>query len=324
MPVWTLTLLTPDRARHPRIELAPVAVEVGAQLLRVRVLRPDLADLAADADRDPVRLERPDQRRQLGGTHVVLALLLIDRRLREVDERRGIDVDVAIAGIDREAAGAPDLLGHRLGVGGVLLGVELVVVALDEHRGAPARRDRPGENGGREVDRALVRVGLLAARDLEDDRADLGAGGGLEGRPGHVERLGAQVDRRDREARHLAAATGRVQVLDARATAPSAWLASQTIHWAAAVVASSVENAAVQARSRIAVDRNAASSSMTSTSPSRCAAARMVESRSAVEVATWGIGGASPWQAFPVMVRRDRRAVPPAALSITSSARSPS
>ena len=35
--------------------------------------------------------------------------------------------------------------------------------------------------------------------------------------------------------------------------APSAWLASQTSHWAAAVVGSSVLNAAVQARSRIAV-----------------------------------------------------------------------
>ena len=93
--------------------------------------------------------------------------------------------------------------------------------------------------------------------------------------------------------------------------APRAWLASQTIHWAAAVVASSVEKAAVQARSRMAVDRNAASSSMTRTSPSRCAAARMVESRSAVEVATWGIGGGSPGWAFVVQwygARDDDRA----------------
>ena len=76
---------------------------------------------------------------------------------------------------------------------------------------APARTD------GREVDRALERVGLLAAGDLEDDRADVGAGRGLEGGAGHVEGLGAQVDRRDGEARHLAAAAGRVQVLDAGA-----------------------------------------------------------------------------------------------------------
>ena len=47
--------------------------------------------------------------------------------------------------------------------------------------------------------------------------------------------------------------------------APSAWLASQTSHCAAAVVASSVPNAAVQARSRIAPSRKAASSSMTRT-----------------------------------------------------------
>ena len=88
VPVWTLTLRESRRARRPRVELAPVAVEVGPELLLGRVLLADLADLAADADRDAVRLERPDQRRQLGRPDVVLALLLVDRRLREVDERR--------------------------------------------------------------------------------------------------------------------------------------------------------------------------------------------------------------------------------------------
>ena len=162
-------------ARGEPVELAAVAVEVGAQLRDRRVLGPDLADLAADADRDPVRLERPDERGQLGRAPVVLALLLVDVRLREVDERRGVDVDVAVARVDREAAGAPDLLGHRLGVGRVLLGVELVVVALDEDRTAPACGDRAGEDRRRVVDRALERVGLLAPGELEDDRADTGA-----------------------------------------------------------------------------------------------------------------------------------------------------
>ena len=106
----------------------------------------DLADLAADADRDPVGLERPDQRGQFGRPNVVLALLLVDGRLRQVDEGRGVDVDVAIAGVDREPARAADLLGHRLGIGGVLLGVELVVVALDEDGLAPVRGDRTGQH----------------------------------------------------------------------------------------------------------------------------------------------------------------------------------
>ena len=191
-------------ARGQAVELAPIAVEIGAQLGHGRVLGPDLADLATDADRDAVGLERPDERRQLGRAQVVLALLLVDGRLREVDQRRGVDVDVAIAGVDREPAGAPDLLGHRLGVGGVLLGVELVVVALDEDRPLPARGDRPGQDRGRVVDRALERVGLLAPGQFEDDRADIGRGRRLVDRPGHVEGLGAQVDRRHGEARDLA------------------------------------------------------------------------------------------------------------------------
>ena len=51
--------------------------------------------------------------------------------------------------------------------------------------------------------------------------------------------------------------------------APSAWLASHTSHCAVAVVGSSVEKAAVQARSRIPVSRKEASSSTTRRSPSR-------------------------------------------------------
>ena len=62
--------------------------------------------------------------------------------------------------------------------------------------------------------------------------------------------------------------------------APRAWLASQTSHWAAAVVASSSLNAAVQARSRMAPSRKVASSSMTRRSPSTCALPERVARRS--------------------------------------------
>ena len=215
VPVWTLTLEILG-AGGAGVELAAIAVEVGAQLGDRGVLGPDLADLATDADRDPVRLERPDERGQLGRAAVVLALLLVDVRLREVDQGRRVDVDVAIAGVDREPAGAPDLLGHRLRVGGVLLGVELVVVALDEDRALPAGRDRAGQDRGRVVDRALERVGLLAPGELQDDRADVGRLGRLEDRSRHVEGLGAKVDRRDGEAGDLAAGPGLVERLDAR------------------------------------------------------------------------------------------------------------
>ena len=56
------------------------------------------------------------------------------------------------------------LLGHRLLVGGVFLGVELVVVALDEDRAGASRPAMPGEDGRRVVDRALERVGLARLR----------------------------------------------------------------------------------------------------------------------------------------------------------------
>ena len=178
----------------------------------------DLADLAADADRHAVGLERPDKGSQLGRPDVVLALLFVDGRLREVDQRRGVDVDVAIARVEREPACALDLLGHPLRVRGVLLGIELVVVALDEDRRPPVRGNRPGENRRRVVDRPLVGVGLLAAGQLEDDRAHIGLLGGLEDGARHVERLGTDVDRGHGEPGHLAAAACRVQLLDAGRT----------------------------------------------------------------------------------------------------------
>ena len=176
----------------------------------------DLADLAADADRHAVGLERPDEGRQLGRPDVVLALLFVDGRLRQVDQRGGVDVDVAIAGVDREPAGAPDLLGHRLRVGRVLLRIELVVIALDEDGRPPVGGDRTGKHRRRVVDRPLVGVGLLAAGQLDDDRTDVRSLGGLEHRARHVERLGAEVDGGHGEPGDLASAAGGVELLDAR------------------------------------------------------------------------------------------------------------
>ena len=89
------------------------------------------------------------------------------------------------------------------------------MVALDEDRTLPARRDRAGEHRRRVIDGALERVGLLAAGEFEDDRPDVGRGGRLEDRPRHVERLGPDVDGRDGEARDLAASPRVIERLDA-------------------------------------------------------------------------------------------------------------
>ena len=50
--------------------------------------------------------------RKLG--HAVLVLLLVDRRLRQIDQGGRVDVDVPVAGVDRRATRLADLLGHRL------------------------------------------------------------------------------------------------------------------------------------------------------------------------------------------------------------------
>jgi len=90
------------------------------------------------------------------------------------------------------------------------------VIPLDEDGTLPVGSDRPGEDGGRVVDRALERVRLLAAGELQDHGADVGRGGRLVDGAGHVEDLGPEVDRGDREAAHLAASPGHVELVDAR------------------------------------------------------------------------------------------------------------
>ena len=90
------------------------------------------------------------------------------------------------------------------------------MVALDEHGALPARRDHAAQDRGRVVDRALEGVGLLAAGELVDDRSDALLDRRLGDRPGHVERLGPDVDRGNGEAVDLAATAGHVQLVDAR------------------------------------------------------------------------------------------------------------
>jgi hypothetical protein len=193
----------------------PKAVEVGPEVRLVRVRLADFADLAPDGDRDPLGLQLADERGDLGSDRVVDLLFQVDGRLVEVDQGGAVDVDVEVARGDRVAAGLADLLGHRLGVRGVLLGVELVVVALDEDWTDPARRDGAGEDVGRVLEDPLPRVGLLRAGELQDHRPDGLRLRRLEHLSRRVEGVHPDVDGRDGEAGELAPRARGVEVLDA-------------------------------------------------------------------------------------------------------------
>ncbi len=106
-------------------------------------------------------------------------------------------------------------LGHGVGVDRVLLGVELVVVALDEHGTAPARGDGTREHAGDVLAGPLVGVFLLASCQLEDDGSRVEGRRRLRDDACHVEHLGPDVDGRHREPVYLAPAPGHVQVVDA-------------------------------------------------------------------------------------------------------------
>ena len=127
--------LADTHARVPvRSERLREGLHERAEFLRRRVVVTDLADLSADGDRDALRLELADQSREVCGQLGVQTLLQDDGRQRQVDDRRRVDVDVeeARGNLLADDGGEPRDLGLR--ILRVRLGVDLVVVRLQEHR----------------------------------------------------------------------------------------------------------------------------------------------------------------------------------------------
>ena len=156
-------------------------------------------------------------RMKLGELHreMRVELLLFGQgRQREVDDGGGVDVDVVIAGGDglrREVAQGRQLL---LRVGGVILGADLVVVALDEDRPFVPFLDRRRQGVAGVLGGPLLGVGHFGAGQLEKhDLAAVGAGGAEDGAHGVVGEA-AHVDRRRRAVLVLAAAGGHVEGMD--------------------------------------------------------------------------------------------------------------
>ena len=98
---------------------------------------------------------------------VVQSLLLVERRLREVDERRRVDVDVVEARGDRLAGERLHGVDFGRRVGRVLLGVHLEVIALNEHRSAKSFAHRRREHH-RDVLRRPLQLGkrIMPVRDI--------------------------------------------------------------------------------------------------------------------------------------------------------------
>ena len=136
------------------------------------LLPADLADLPADGDVDPGRLQIPDHRRQFGGQAVVDPLLLFHRRFGKVDKGRGVDVDVVEAGVDRfpdQVLDGPDL---SLWVLRIFFCPHLEVVALEKERSPVPRLERCRRHRAGILLRPLAGVIDLRTGDLEDHRPD--------------------------------------------------------------------------------------------------------------------------------------------------------
>ncbi|OPY92435.1 MAG: hypothetical protein A4E73_01140 [Syntrophaceae bacterium PtaU1.Bin231] len=202
----------------PRLlaQFPAIAVHVGAQLLDGTVLPADLADLASHGNGDPLRLEVADHRRQLRGEGEVQFLLSVDGGLREVDQRRGVDVDVVEPRVERfpdQVLDGADLL---LRVLRVFPRTDLKMVSLEEEGPPPSGLDRRRRDGGRILGGTLARVVDFRTGDLEDYGTGPGFQGGAEDGLGGVVGDAADVDGRDCEAADFPPSHRLVERLDRR------------------------------------------------------------------------------------------------------------
>ncbi len=189
-----------DQVAAALLQRTVEAVHVRVQLVDVGVLAAHLANLAADRHGDALWLVLPDERREVGGEGYVDFLLLGQRRLRQIDERRGVDVDVVEAGrdffLDQRAQGLELLVAFGAVV---LLRVGLDVIALDEDRTTEPLAQRRPDHDRRVLVGTLFGVADLGARDLENERPGIEGLRRTDDGAGGVVRHRANVDRRNRE-----------------------------------------------------------------------------------------------------------------------------
>jgi hypothetical protein len=152
---------------------------------------------------------------EVGGKIDVYLLLFVERRLVEIDQRRGVDVDVIKAGSDLFGDQRAQPGQFLVAVGAVvLLGVGLDVVALNEDRSGKPFAQRGAEDDRCILVRTLLGVADFGAGDLEDERASVQFPGGADDGAGRVVRHRTHVDRRNREPARLAAAHRHIEVVD--------------------------------------------------------------------------------------------------------------
>jgi hypothetical protein len=229
------------------LQFAVEAVHVGMQLVDVRVLAANFADLAAHRNGHSWRLDLADERGEVRRQGDVDLLLLGQRRLRQIDERRGIDVDVVEPGGDFLLDQRAQRLQFLVAIRAVeLLGVRLHVIALDEDRTAEPFAQRGGHHDRRVLVGTLLGVADFRAGDLEDEGAGVEALRRSDHRARRVIGHRPHVDRRDGEPAGFAAANRHVEVVDAGRT-PAAAASERMIQRAVPFSSASPPNAAVQA-----------------------------------------------------------------------------
>src|SRR6185295_1395870 len=164
-------------------------------------------DLTTHRNGDAFRLARTNECGELRAQLAVHRLLGLVALLREIDQSRGVDVDVVEARHYGLGGQLLDRAHFALRIARVLLAVDLEVVALQEDRALPAFAQRGREHHEGVLGRALIGVADLGARDLADHRPRVELLPGPEQRARGVVSDAADVDRRHGEVDRRFAAT---------------------------------------------------------------------------------------------------------------------
>ena len=187
------------------LELLKIPFHVNLQLFHRAVFAAHFADLPAHRNRDAFRLQIADHGGQFRRQREVGPLLILDRGLRQVHQRGGVDVNVVKPAFD----GFPDQILDRLRllfrIRGKFFSIHLEVVALKEDRPAPAGFHGGRRNGAGVFQRSLPGVVDFRPGNFKKDRPDVSRHRGAENRLRHIVADAADVDGRNRKAAHFPA-----------------------------------------------------------------------------------------------------------------------
>ena len=197
-----------------RPQPAEVSGHKASQVCHRAIALADFPNLTTDRNGDSFRLKAAYQSGHIGGDPAIYCLLLLNGWLVQINQGRGIDINVQKAGTYRFPYQLLNRVQFFFRFRAVFAPADLKVVSLDEDRPAEAFPDGGGQDTDGILIRPLAGIAYLGAGNLENKGADAILPGRPEDCPGHLVGDTTDIYRRHGNAAVVPLAGGLIQALN--------------------------------------------------------------------------------------------------------------